>query len=42
MDNKRIIEILKGTIDSNYRQEAEEQLNQVNFGLATLFNDLRA
>jgi hypothetical protein len=29
MDNKRIVEILKGTIDSQYRQEAEEQLNQV-------------
>ncbi|XP_059474661.1 importin-7 isoform X2 [Neocloeon triangulifer] len=30
MDSKRIIEILKGTIDSNYRQEAEEQLNQIH------------
>lgn len=41
MDNKRIVEILKGTIDSQYRQEAEEQLNQVySHTILTLLSSL--
>ncbi|XP_065333420.1 importin-7 [Cloeon dipterum] len=30
MDNKKIVDILRGTIDSNFRKEAEEQLNQIH------------
>ena len=30
MDNRRIIELLKGTIDPNLRQEAEENLESVS------------
>lgn len=29
MDTKKLIDLLKATIDPNQRQQAEEQLNQV-------------
>lgn len=31
MDTRKLIEILRATIDPNQRQQAEEQLSQVQF-----------
>lgn len=34
MDTRKLTEILRGTIDPNQRQQAEEQLAQVSFKFA--------